>query len=109
MDELTEKLSSLLSDPDGMERIKAMAQSMFGGQAPSPQPEPPAVPDFDIAAVARMMSLLKNRADDERVRLLMALRPHLSEDKQRRVDSAVKMLKLLDMAPLLKEAGLFSL
>lgn len=109
MDELTEKLSSLFADPDGMEKIKAMAQSMLGAQNALPQTETPSEPDFDLAAVARMMSLLKNRGDDDRVRLLLALRPHLSEEKQRRVDSAVKMLKLLDMAPLLREAGLFSL
>ena len=32
MDELSEKLSSLLSDPSGMEKIKAMAQSLMGGE-----------------------------------------------------------------------------
>jgi hypothetical protein len=113
MDDIQEKLSALLSDPDGMEKIKAMAQSLIGSQSEpelsASKPEPISDPGFDIAAVTRMMSLLKNHGDDSRVRLLLALKPHLSEEKQNRVDSAVKMMKLLELAPLLKEAGIFSL
>lgn len=110
MDELTEKLSALLSDPDGMEKIKSMAQGLLGNPAPVKENPPAPSNDIDIGAITRIMSLMKSsRKDDERVKLLLALKPNLSPERQSRVDSAVKILKLIDLAPLLKEAGLFNL
>ena len=54
--------------------------------------------------------MMKNRKDEsDRVKLLLALRPHLSEEKQQKVDTAVKILKLLDIAPLFKEMGILNL
>ena len=110
MDELTEKLSALLADPDGMEKIKNMAQGLLGNQAPVKETPPTSSDDIDIGAITRIMSLMKSSSkEDERVKLLLALKPNLSPERQSRVDSAVKILKLIDLAPLLKEAGLFNL
>lgn len=117
MSDLTEQLSSILSDPAGMERIKAMAQSLLSsnsGQSDQQQ-EPQAVPStqtppqIDLSGIANMAKMLGSRKDDSRVNLLLALRPHLSQEKQLRVDKAVKMLRLLDLAPLLSQAGIFEL
>jgi hypothetical protein len=109
MDELSEKLSALLGDPDGMARIRDMAQSLLGSQEEEPETESPAG-DIDLGAVTRLMGMMKQgTGDDSRVRLLMALKPNLSAERQGRVDNAVKILKLLELAPLLKEAGLFNL
>lgn len=110
MDELSEKLSSLLNDPDGMSRIKEMAQNLLGGEKP-PEPEPPPlIPDIDIGAITRVMAMMKQgTGDDSRVRLLLALKPNLSPDRQAKVDSAIKILKLIELAPLLREMGLFNL
>lgn len=118
MPDLTEQLSSILSDPAGMEKIRAMAQSLLGGEAEAATATPaPTAEDQttaaqktelpDIASISRMAQMLSQRGDDDRVRLLMALRPHLSAEKQARVDKAVKMLKLLDLAPLLSKMGIF--
>ncbi len=111
MDGLTEQISALLSDPEGMERLKSMAEGLFGGQniPVGPPPEKNESPLPDIGAISKMAALLKPPADDARVRLLYALKPHLSEDKQQRVDRAVKMLRLLSIAPLLSQMGLFEL
>lgn len=110
MDQLNERLSALLSDPDGMERIKQMAQNLLAENAGEQKNEPSAQNDIDIGAVARMMSLLKSgNRDDDRVKLLLALKPNLSGEKQLKVDSAIKILKLIELAPLLRDAGLFNL
>ncbi len=113
MPDLTEQLSSILSDPAGMEKIKAMAQSLLGGEArdAAPKPIPAPVEEknselADIGALAKMAQMINSRGDDDRVRLLLALRPHLSPEKQLRVDKAVKMLKLLDLAPMLSRLGI---
>lgn len=116
MPDLTEQLSSILSDPAGMEKIKAMAQSLLGSDGEKSIPPSIQMPPEeqksdlpDIASLAQMAKLFNNRPDDDRVRLLLALRPHLSPEKQLRVDKAVKMLKLLDLAPLLGRFGIFQL
>lgn len=109
MDELNERLSALLSNPEGMEKIKAMAQNLIGSPLPESPPTPSEDPGIDIGAVTKMLTLLKNNKDDDRVRLLLALKPNLSPEKQQKVDSAIKILKLIDLAPLLKDAGLFNL
>jgi hypothetical protein len=111
MDDLSEKLSALLSDPESMERVKAMAEGLLGSSAQKENLSPsPDTGDIDIGAITRVMGLLKqSRKDDSRVKLLMALKPNLSAERQGRVDNAVKILKLLELAPLLKEAGLFNL
>lgn len=56
----------------------------------------------------KLMSLFgsMNRQDDNE-RFLLALKPLLKEEKRRKVDTAVKMLKLLALLPILKESGLF--
>ena len=65
--------------------------------------------EFDISKITQMAAMLNRGQDDDRVKLLYALRPHLSPEKQKRVDSAVKMLKLLQIAPLLSKLGIFEL
>lgn len=110
MDDLSEKLSALLSDPGGMERIKDMAQSLLGGKSEEPPPQPVSDGDIDIGQLTRMLSLMKNTGgDDARVKLLLALKPNLSPERQGKVDSAIRILKLIELAPLLKDMGLFNL
>lgn len=50
--------------------------------------------------------LFKTAKPDNRINLLLALKPHLSPEKRKRVDSAVKILKIYDILPLLKESGI---
>lgn len=110
MDELNERLSALLSDPGGMEKIKEMAKNLLGGVAEEPKPAASEDPGIDLASIAKILANLKDGAkDDNRIKLLLALKPNLSDEKQQRVDSAIKILKLVDLAPLLKDAGLFNL
>ena len=45
---------------------------------------------------------------DPRINLLLALRPNLTKERQAKVDSAIKILKLIEFAPMLKEMGLFN-
>ena len=106
MDDLSEKLSSLLNDPQGMDRIKEMAQNLLGQSNNTPEPE--TGPDPDLGKLAKMLSLIKGPSgNDDRVKLLLALKPNLSKERQQKVDSAIKILKLIELAPLLKDAGIF--
>lgn len=103
---LAEKLSEILNDPEGMARIQSMAQSLLSQQTPEqPQPEEPAI---DGIKLAKMLGALKSSGTDDRSQLLLALRPHLSEERRQRVDKAVKLLRLAGMLPLLQESGILS-
>ena len=105
---IANKLTELLNDPEGMERIKNVASSLFGGSdnKSSPKVEEPQasfMPDIDPMMIIQLMSAFNNNENDNRANLLLALKPHLSPQRQERVDSAVKLLKLVSLMPLVKQ------
>ncbi|MBP1579673.1 MAG: hypothetical protein J6B57_06235 [Oscillospiraceae bacterium] len=63
---------------------------------------------LDIGSMAKIAGLLSaagSTSDDER--LLMALKPLLREENRGKVDTAMRLLKLISLLPLLRESGLF--
>lgn len=59
-----------------------------------------------LAGMVKMVSALNSRKEDDRTRLLLALRPHLSPEKRDRIDKAVKFLKIMDVLPLIRGTGI---
>ena len=107
MDDISEKLSALLSDPEGMNRIKSMAESLLGSREEAPAKKNDE-PDIDIGALTGILKKMKGGGvNDPRINLLLALRPNLSAERRERVDGAIKILKLIELAPMLKDMGLF--
>ncbi|MFQ9872934.1 MAG: hypothetical protein ACLRVT_08115 [Oscillospiraceae bacterium] len=45
--------------------------------------------------------------EDENILLLRALKPHLKERNQKKVDDAIRIMQLISVLPLIKESGLF--
>ena len=62
---------------------------------------------IDIEAIMRMGELLSqmNRQDDS-TRLLLALKPHLKPENRQKVDSAMKLMKIMNILPLLRDSGI---
>lgn len=114
-DQLSEKLKSILADPDSLKSILSIA-SAFGSvnnnksisssgasekssEVPDTQErvneEKPsdAVVEPSVNAM-QMVSAFRNKANnaDDRVNLLLSIKPFLSERKRQRVDSIVKAL-----------------
>ncbi len=104
MEDLSEKLNSILSDPQSLNRIREMAEGLLGEQKPA---ENDLLPDIDITKIMNIVGKIKNSGSSQREKLLLALRPHLKEERQERLDTAVKILKLIEIAPFLKDSGLF--
>ena len=104
---ITEKLTELLNDPQGLERIKTVASSLFSEKENSSEkkaePSSSILPDIDPMMIMKVMSSLNSSENDNRANLLLALKPHLSKQRQERVDSAVKLLKLVSLLPLMKQ------
>lgn len=62
----------------------------------------------DLGSMMKLVGMLGaagGSSDDEK--LLIALKPLLREENRGKVDTAVKLLKLISLLPLLKESGLF--
>lgn len=111
MDDLSEKLAGLLNDPETMERVRQMAENLLGdGAAEQPATENISnmLPGEELGAIMSIIGQLKNTGNDSRTQLLSALKPHLSEPKREKVDTAIKILRLLELLPLIKDTGLLN-
>lgn len=62
---------------------------------------------IDLEAIMRMGELMSqmNKQDDS-TRLLLALKPHLKPENRRKVDSAMKLMKIMNILPLLRDSGI---
>lgn len=82
---------------------------MFGGTSDtseaSPESDPQSDSDMPINPAALMSLMSGLSKNDKNCDLLIALKPLLSEDKQPRVDKAVKLLRLYNIYSELKESG----
>ena len=116
MDDISKTLADLLNDPESLNRVREMAENLLGNQDKNhttSQTDTDSIfgdMDIDPAQIGKIMSVmskLKTNRDDERTRLLLALKPHLSPPRREKVDTAVKLLKLIDLLPLLKDSGIF--
>nr|WP_317324550.1 hypothetical protein [uncultured Flavonifractor sp.] len=115
MAQLEEQLNQILGDPQAMEQIMSLAQSLSGSRE-SPPPDqsspgeteaPPeggtAVPsplsalaDLDPRLLRMGMTLLSEYSaqDDKKAALLSALKPFLKPERQEKIDQAVRIARL---------------
>lgn len=108
---LEEQIASMLNDPETMSKLTAIA-SALGGQAPSqpspPTPSPPAAASAQSENPASQSGLrLPDMSGDNRTRLLMAIKPFLSEKRAPYVDGAVALLRMMQLGKLGKDMKLF--
>lgn len=109
MDDLNQKLAQILNNPESMNRVKEMAESILSQNEEKKETESSVfgIPDSDeLMSIMSIVSKLNQKNDDARTALLAALKPHLSEPKREKVDTAIKILRLLDLLPALKESGI---
>ena len=109
MSELEEKLGTILSNPQLMQQISAMAQAL--GQAP---PEPPAPPPVapqspalpDPVMLQKVSGMLQaGRVDQEQQELLHALSPFLSQSRIGKLERAMRAAKMAGFASALLKSG----
>ena len=140
MDDVSDKIQSLLNDEESMRQIKELADMLTAGQATSgEQNGSSSMPDMsslagmfgglgggsssgesssdqdslfsglDLETMMQMGQILSSTsAPDPNRDLLLALRPLLKQDKQKKIDKAVKMLKLYTIYTTLKEQGMLN-
>ncbi len=126
MDDLNDKITRLLADPNSMAKIQSMMAALGGGDTPAPIETPPPAPPAptpppsnpapslpldglpDLGMLAKLAPLMGafGKEDDD-TRLLQALRPYLHGEREQRLDDTMKMLRLTKLLPLLQEQGIF--
>lgn len=120
MDDLTQKLQALLSDPESMKNLSELAAMMQADAPPedaaapvpdestgTPQTESE-TPPFDFAKLLAVGQALSAVQQDETADLLRALKPYLSPERAKRADKAARMLRLYAAAGILRENGMLN-
>ena len=104
MAEWEDRMQKILNDPGAMAQIMQMAQQLSGSSVPTPPPAPTSAPPPSPAALpldgdtlTRLLPLVQElrQTDSEAARLLYALRPFLKEEKQGKVEQAVRLAHLI--------------
>ena len=132
MNDIVSQLSSFIESKEGMDTVKSLAESLMSGDSdislllssivpdvsssiPTPPKKEestdtslPISPD-QLSSIMQIMRAFNSSSDDSRTRLLLALKPHLSEKRRERVDKAIKIMKLLAIMPMITESGIFKL
>lgn len=101
MDGLEEQIGRLLNDPEQLQRLAGLAQSLMGGESP-PQSAPGLPPGILQSLGARMGA---DAPAGREQALLQAMRPYLSEKRRGKLDRAMELVKMLRLARLAMEAG----
>lgn len=103
MDEMEDKIGAILGNPQMMQQIMAMAQSLSSQQ---PQPEPPkpeqppqTVPQIDLALVQKLSGFARQSGIDQREQALLgALQAYLTGDRVARLERAMRAAKMAKLA-----------
>ncbi len=102
MENLEEKMGAILSNPQLMQQIMSMAQSLGNPEAQKqepPQQEVPAMPQIDPAMLQKIMGIAGQTGIDNNQRaLLSALRPYLTGHRLGKLEKAMRAAKLASLA-----------
>ncbi len=112
MSELEEKLGSILSNPQMMQQIMAMAQAMGNASQSSPPPPPeaepqaPSMPSFDPKLLQSLAGMAeKSGVDQNQQTLLNALCPYLSQNRVHKLEKAMRAAKIAGFASSFLNSG----
>lgn len=127
MDDLNQALQDILGTEEGQEKLKELTQmlssgdggidmsvlsGLLGGDSPSKEDSNPGKeesedPGFDIGMILKAKKIMEGASGrDKNADLIRALKPLLRPERQKKADSAIKILKLISIWPMLKESGL---
>lgn len=116
MDNINDIISSL--SPQDIDMLKGVASSILGESgeqnlAPQSQQNQNSLSqisgldlnsdDFNMIMKAKSIFDKMNSASSKNADLINALKPHLSESSRQKADQAIRILKLFDVLPYLKD------
>ncbi len=109
MDGLEDKLNAVLSNPQMMQQLMAMAQSFGAANTAPPEPPPqPQMPNFDLGMLQKFSGIAQQSTiDTHQQTLLNALSPYLSGDRIGRLEKAMRAAKMAKFASAFLGQGIF--
>lgn len=123
MDDMMNKLGEILSDPESVKQITELAQMFMSETTDNKNSSPENSENSDdkndsessgglfsgidlssIMKIQEFMGAVSGK--DKNSELLLALKPHLSPEKQKKADKAIKLIKLLTIWNFIKDSGI---
>ena len=126
-----DKVQELLSDPESLKQIQELAdilnsdinngsqasqeqvnnsninlQSNQGAEGSQSQGDTSNNCDFGM--IFQLMQLFNSSSNSQDTTLLLAIKPYLSEERQGKVDKAIKLMKVYDIFTIAKDSGLLN-
>ena len=109
MDEMQQKLNSILGNPEMMSQIMNMAQALGVDQEPEPVSQPVSAPSgnplqsalggIDPGTIQKIIGIAQQAGiDRNQQNLLKALRPYLSEHRIIKLEKAMRAAKIAGVA-----------
>ncbi len=97
MSELEDRLNSILSDPGQMEKIAGLARSLMGAEGGAPEREP-----AEASMLRRLSGLMAGSSGtpSREQALLRAMQPWLSEKRRAKLDRALQLARMAQLAKL---------
>ena len=97
MGELEDRLSSILNDPEQMRRISSLAQTLMGGESSAPTGNAEGPKEGGLPG--SLGSLLSPpHSGGDKTALLEALKPWLSEKRQKKLARAMRLAQMARLA-----------
>lgn len=125
MEDMMSKIQGMLSDEESLKQIKELADMIMSSSGSSDESGESESSNgdnssfsfndesndndlgLDIGMLLKLTGLFNSAPqDDKNTQLLLALKPLLKEERQERVDKAVKMMKLYAVWTIVKESGM---
>lgn len=102
MDGFQSQMNSILQNPEMMEKIMSMAQSLSQGQTEEARPQeqqPELLPNIDLATIQKLSGFISQSNIDQNQRsLLNALLPYLNSSRIAKLEKAMRATKLATLA-----------
>lgn len=117
MEDLAGKINEILGNPEIMDQIKNFSglmgnsqneQNNNNSQEKTTEQNNFQIPDDMLETFLKLAPILSSiKSEDKYTRFLKALKPLLSEEKQKKIDSSFSILQIIKILPLLKNKGFF--
>lgn len=106
MPDFNEMLQGILSNPQALEQIKTLAQglglsdttNMSAPAPPAPPPPAPVQPDFNQLLQGFVQLSRSTPINAQQMALLQALKPFMRPDRAARLDKAIQVARLSQLA-----------
>ena len=111
MDDMQSQLNAVLGNPEMMQQIMEMAQSLqTGSPEPTPEPVAPSFGGIDFEMIQKLSGIAgQSNIDTNQRNLLRALAPYVSHERIAKLEKAMRASKLAGLASsFLGTSGLFS-